>query len=74
MPLADERYEQEFWDLLLYREQSSRLWEAIDRLPEDERDTLLRWADRYREGQRVPERIQRIIEKLRAWLGVTAES
>ena len=73
MPLADEKCEQELWDLLLYREQSSRLWEAIDRLPEHERDTLLRWADRWREKQPIPERIQRIIDKLRAWLGVTAE-
>jgi len=68
MPLANESYEDELIEAVLQRE----VMEAVDALPDEDRELLLNWLARCK-GRRAPKhskRVQRIIETLREKLGV----
>jgi len=72
VPQWDERYEDELIEAVLQRE----VMEAVDALPDEDRELLLDWLARCK-GKRAPKptkRIQRIIEKLREKLGVNLSS
>jgi hypothetical protein len=72
MPRADEWYEDELIEAILYHE----VMEAVDALPDKDRELLLDWLARCK-GKRAPKptkRIQRIIETLREKLGVNLSS
>jgi hypothetical protein len=64
----NERYEDELIETILSRE----VMEAVDALPDEDRELLLDWLARCK-GKRAPKptkRIQRIIETLREKLRV----
>ena len=72
MPQVDEWYEDELIETILYHD----VMEAVDALPEEDRELLLDWLARCK-GKRAPKptkRIQRIIETLREKLGVNLSS
>jgi len=72
MPQVDARYEDELIEAVLQRE----VMEAVDALPDEDRELLLGWLARCK-GKRAPKptkRIQRIIETLREKLGVNLSS
>jgi hypothetical protein len=66
MPQVNEWYEDEIIETILYHD----VMEAVDALPDEERELLFDWLARCK-GKRTPKppkRIQRIIEKIRAQL------
>jgi len=68
VPQWNERYEDELVEEILSRE----VMEAVDALPDEDRELLLNWLARCK-GKRAPKptkRIQSIIETLREKLGV----
>jgi hypothetical protein len=68
VPQWNERYEDELIETILSRE----VMEAVDALPDEDRELLLDWLARCK-GKRAPKptkRIQRIIETLREKLRV----
>jgi hypothetical protein len=72
MPQGNERYEDELIEAVLSRE----VMEAVDALPDEDRELLLNWLARCK-GKRAPKptkRIQRILETLREKLGVNLSS
>ena len=72
MPQVDAWYEDVLIEAVLQRE----VMEAVDALPDEDRELLLNWLARYK-GKRAPKptkRIQRIIETLREKLGVNLRS
>jgi len=72
MPQVDERYEDGLIEEILHRD----VMEAVDALPDEDRELLLDWLSRCK-GKRAPKptkRIQRIIETLREKLGVNLSS
>ena len=72
MPRGNEWHEDELIEAVLQRE----VMEAVDRLPDEERELLLSWLARCK-GKRAPKptkRIQRIIDTLREKLGVNLSS
>jgi hypothetical protein len=72
VPQWNERYEDELIETILSRE----VMEAVDALPDEDRELLLDWLARCK-GKRAPKptkRIQRIIETLREKLRVNISS
>ena len=72
MPQVDERYEDVLIEAVLQRE----VMEAVDALPDEDRELLLGWLARCK-GKRAPKptkRVQRIIDTLRERLGVNLSS
>ena len=72
MPQVDARYEDELIEAVLQRE----VMEAVDALPDEDRELLLGWLARCK-GKRAPKptkRVQRIIDTLRERLGVNLSS
>ena len=72
VPQWNERYEDELIETIL----SSEVMEAVDALPDEDRELLLDWLARCK-GKRAPKptkRIQRIIETLREKLRVNISS
>jgi hypothetical protein len=68
VPRADEWYEDELIEIVLHHE----VMEAVDALPDKDRELLLDWLARCK-GKRAPKptkRVQRIIDTLREKLGV----
>jgi hypothetical protein len=68
MPRVDEWYEDELIEIVLHHE----VMEAVDELPNEDRELLLDWLARCK-GKRAPKptkRVQRIIDTLREKLGV----
>ena len=72
MAQVDERYEDEMIETILYRE----VMEAVDALPDKDRELLLNWLARCKgkRAEKPSKRIQRIIETLREKLGVNLSS
>ena len=72
MPLGNEWYENELIEAILSKE----VMEAVDALPDEDRELLFDWLARCK-GKRAPKptkRIQRILETLREKLGVNLSS
>ena len=72
MPQVDEWYENELIEAVLQRE----VMEAVDALPDEDRELLLDWLARCK-GKRAPrptKRVQRILDTLREKLGVNLSS
>ena len=72
MPQVDAWYEDVLIEAVLQRE----VMEAVDALPDEDRELLLNWLARCK-GKRAPKptkRIQRILETLREKLGVNLSS
>jgi hypothetical protein len=68
VPRTDEWYEDELIEIVLHHE----VMEAVDALPDEDRELLLDWLARCK-GKRAPKptkRVQRIIDTLREKLGV----
>jgi len=69
MPQVDARYEDELIEAAVLQRE---VMEAVDALPDEDRELLLDWLARCK-GKRAPKptkRIQSIIETLREKLGV----
>ena len=72
MPQVNEWYEDELIETILSRE----VMEAVDALPDEDRELLLGWLARCK-GKRAPKptkRVQRILDTLREKLGVNLSS
>jgi hypothetical protein len=72
MPQVNEWYEDELIEMILYHD----VMEAVDALPDEERELLFDWLARWKgkRAPKTPKHIQRIIEKLREKLHANLSS